>query len=70
MGLIAAQAERCIILNVTTGTKFLAKKSNSHYHVHLRCLTAHSNLVISQSIKSVIQFNLIYFDWVNIFHFD
>ena len=38
MGLVAARAERKVIYNTTTGAQFLSRESNSHYHVHIRCL--------------------------------
>ena len=55
MGLIAARAERRIISNVTTGTQFLAKESNSHYHVHLRCLTATQPIHSMGNILSLVK---------------
>ena len=38
MDLVVARAERRLVSNMTTGTQFLGKESNSHYHLRLACL--------------------------------
>ena len=35
MGLVVARAERRIVSNLATGTQFLGRESNSHYHAHM-----------------------------------
>ncbi|XP_065893382.1 uncharacterized protein [Dysidea avara] len=36
--LVVAQAERHLVQNMATGTNFLGRESNSHYHLQLSCL--------------------------------
>jgi len=36
--LVVAQAECCLVQNMSTGTNFLGRESNSHYHLQLSCL--------------------------------
>ena len=57
MGLVA-RAERRLVLNLATGTQFLGRESNSHYHLHLACLraadstfTGDQDLVIPDEVK-------------------
>ena len=38
MGLIVARVERRMVSNLATGTQFLGRESNSHYHTHMVCL--------------------------------
>ena len=38
MGLRVAQAERRLVSNLVTGTQFLGRESNSHYHLHMACI--------------------------------
>ena len=38
MGLLVARAERRLVSNLHTGTEFLGRESNSHYHLHMECL--------------------------------
>ena len=38
LGLVVAHPERRLISNPITGTQFLGKESNSHYHAHMKCL--------------------------------
>ena len=40
MGLLVARAERRLVSNLATGTQFLGRESNSHYHLHMMCLKA------------------------------
>ncbi len=40
LGLLLARAERRMVSNLATGTQFLAKETNSHYHLHMMCLRA------------------------------
>ena len=57
IGLVAARAERRLIANISTGSQFMSKESNSHYHVHMHCLkTAQplfsgSDLIIPDDVK-------------------
>jgi len=37
MGLLVARAETRLVSN-HTGTEFLGRESNSHYHLHMECL--------------------------------
>ena len=39
MGLVVARTERRLVPNVATGVIFLGRVSNSHYHLHLACIT-------------------------------
>ena len=39
MGLVVAQPERRLVSNVATGATFLGRESNSHYHLHMSCIT-------------------------------
>ena len=58
MGLVVARAERRIVSNMATGVSFLGKESNSHYHLHMACITAvdssftSTDLVIPDSVKN------------------
>ena len=58
LGLVVSRAERKLISNLTTGTQFLGRESNSHYHLHMRCLSAADasftgqNLNIPEGLKS------------------
>ena len=38
LGLVVAHPERRLISNPITGVQFWGKKSNSHYHAHMKCL--------------------------------
>ena len=38
LGLVVAHAERRIISNPATGSQFLGKEGNSHYHAHVNCI--------------------------------
>ena len=38
LGLVVAHTERWIVSNLATGTQFLGRDSNSHYHAHMTCL--------------------------------
>ena len=38
LGLVVAHAERRIVSNLATGSQFLGRESNSHYHAHMRSL--------------------------------
>lgn len=38
MGLVVARAERRMVSNLATGTQFLGRESNSHYHALMACL--------------------------------
>ena len=40
MGLVVAHAERRLVSNLATGTQFLGRESNSHYHLHMACIRA------------------------------
>lgn len=40
MGLVVARAERRLVSNLATGTQFLGRESNSHFHLHMACLKA------------------------------
>ena len=58
MGLVVARAERRLISNLATGTQFLGRESNSHYHLHMACLkeadsafTGDQDLVIPDEVK-------------------
>ena len=37
-GLLVARPERRLVANLATGTQFLGRESNSHYHLHMDCL--------------------------------
>ena len=56
LGLVVAHPERRLISNPITGTQFLGKESNSHYHAHMKCLKivdstfSGDNLVIPQDL--------------------
>ena len=39
MGLVVARPERRLVSNVATGATFLGRESNSHYHLHMSCIT-------------------------------
>ena len=39
MGLVVSHAERRLVSNFSTGSQFLGKESNSHYHLHMKCLS-------------------------------
>ena len=39
MGLVVSRAERRLVSNLSTGSQFLGKESNSHYHLHMKCLS-------------------------------
>lgn len=58
MGLVVARAERRMVSNLATGTQFLGRESNSHYHAHMWCLKKASNsfegsdLVIDEAVKA------------------
>ena len=55
--LAVSRAERRIISNLATGTQFLGKETNSHYHLKISCIKAADHtfqgpeLVIPQAIK-------------------
>ena len=57
MGLVVSRLERRLVSNLLTGTQFLGRESNSHYHLHTACLkAADSNftgvdLVIPDEVK-------------------
>ena len=57
MELLVARAER-LVSNLVTGTRFLGRESNSHYHLHMSCLKLAKSsftgeeLVIPDEIKS------------------
>ena len=57
MGLVVAQAERRMVSNLASGTQFLGRESNSHYHAHMTCLKLAKNsfksdeLVILDDVK-------------------
>ena len=57
MGLLVARAER-LVSNLVTGTQFLCRESNSHYHLHMTCLElakpsfTGEELVIPDEVKS------------------
>ena len=62
MGLVVARAERRLVSNLSTGTQFLGKESNSYYHLHIACLKAadctfnrDSDLVIPDEVISNLQ---------------
>ena len=38
LGLVVAHAERRMVSNLATCTRFLGRESNSHSHAHMRCL--------------------------------
>ena len=38
LGLVVARAEKRLISNLATGSVFFGRESNSHYHLHVRCL--------------------------------
>ena len=42
MGLVVSHAERRLVSNLSTGSQFLGRESNSHYHLHMKCLSQHS----------------------------
>lgn len=58
MGLLVARAERRLVSNLVTGTQFLGRESNSHYHLHMMCLKlakpsfTGEELVIQDELKS------------------
>ena len=59
MGLVVARAERRLVSNLATGTQFLGRESNSHYHLHMACLkaadstfTGDQDLVIPDDVKT------------------
>ena len=58
MGLLVARAERRLVSNLVTGTQFLGRESNSHYHLHMTCLKlakptfTGEELVIPDEVKS------------------
>ena len=60
MGLVVAHAERCQVSNLSTGTQFLGRESNSHYHLHLLCLKKADpsfigkNLVVPEELKPLL----------------
>ena len=39
MGLVVSRAERQLVSNLSTGSQFLGRESNSHYHLHMKCLS-------------------------------
>ena len=39
MGLVVSRAERRLVSNLSTGSQFLGRESNSHYHLHMKCLS-------------------------------
>lgn len=57
MGLVVARAEQRMVSNLATGTQFLGRESNSHYHTHMFCLKQAKNsfkgsdLVIPADVK-------------------
>ena len=57
MGLLVARAER-LVSNLVTGTQFLGRESNSHYHLRMTCLKlakpsfTGEELVIPDEVKS------------------
>ena len=57
MGLVVAHAERRLVSNLSNGTQFLGRESNSHYHLHLLCLKKADpsllgkNLVVPEQLK-------------------
>ena len=58
MGLLVARAERRLVSNLATGTQFLGRESNSHYHLHMACLkaadctfTADQDLIVPDDVK-------------------
>ena len=38
MGILVARAERRLVSYLVTGTQFLGREYNSHYHLHMACL--------------------------------
>ena len=60
MGLVVAHAERRLVSNLSTGTQFLGRESNSHYHLHLLCLMKvdpsfiGKNLVVPEELKPLL----------------
>ena len=58
MGFVVARAERRLVSNLVTGTQFLGRESNSHYHLHMSCLKlakpsfTGEELVMPDEIKS------------------
>ena len=40
MGLVVARTERRLVSNLATGTQFIGRESNSHYHLHMASLKA------------------------------
>ena len=60
MGLVVAHAERRLVSNLSTGTQFLGRESNSHYHLHLLCLKKADpsfigkNLVVPEELKPLL----------------
>ena len=58
MGLVVARAERRLVSNLVTGTQFVGRESNSHYHLHMTCLKlaqpsfTGEELVIPDEVKS------------------
>ena len=51
MGLVVACAERRLVSNLATGTHFLGRESNSHYHLHMACHIGDQDLVILDNMK-------------------
>ena len=59
LDLLVSRAERRIISNLATGTQFLGKETNSHYHLKISCTCIKAanhtfqrlELVIPQAIK-------------------
>ena len=45
MGLVVARTKRRLISNLSTGTQFLGRESNSHYHLRLSCLKTANGFV-------------------------
>ena len=54
MGLVVARAERRLVSNLVTGSQFLGRESNSHYHLSMQCLRKADSTFMSKDLEEVI----------------
>ena len=50
MGLVVARAERRLVSNLVTGSQFLGRESNSHYHLSMQCLRKADSTFMSKDL--------------------
>jgi len=50
MGLVVARAERRLVSNLVTGSQFLGRESNSHYHLNMQCLRKADSSFMSKDL--------------------